>query len=198
MPITTSATRSTRRGLDPQHDLFVGPVRGRHPGPGHRAKTTKYRRLAEAIDPQARGRRCWRFGCGWGGFGRVSPPKTYGAHVVGLTISTEQRDFRLQGASRDAGLSRQGRDPPARTTATNAVSTTASLPIENDRGGRRGVSGRATSPSCATGLLPGGLAGNPRAHYHPGSLLPGATGARSISSSATCFRGGIAALAPGG
>jgi cyclopropane-fatty-acyl-phospholipid synthase len=65
------------------------------------AQTNKYRRLAEAIDLQP-GQRLLEIGCGWGGFAEYAA-KNHGVHVVGLTISMEQRDFarkRIQ----DAGL----------------------------------------------------------------------------------------------
>lgn len=63
------------------------------------AQNNKYRRLAEAIDLQP-GHRVLEIGCGWGGFAEYAA-RNYGAHVVGLTISTEQRDFaqkRIQAA----------------------------------------------------------------------------------------------------
>src|SRR5438445_12425511 len=65
------------------------------------AQHNKYRRLAEAIDLKP-GQRLLEIGCGWGGFAEYVA-KTFGAKVVGLTISKEQRDFarkRIQ----DAGL----------------------------------------------------------------------------------------------
>jgi cyclopropane-fatty-acyl-phospholipid synthase len=55
------------------------------------AQHNKYRRLAEAIDLQP-GQRLLEIGCGWGGFAEYAA-KTFGAKVVGLTISKEQRDF---------------------------------------------------------------------------------------------------------
>ena len=55
------------------------------------AQINKYRRLAEAIDLRP-GQQVLEIGCGWGGFAEYAA-KTYGAHVTGLTISTEQRDF---------------------------------------------------------------------------------------------------------
>ena len=63
------------------------------------AQHNKYRRLAEAIDLQP-GQRLLEIGCGWGGFAEYAA-KTFGADVVGLTISKEQRDFaqrRIQAA----------------------------------------------------------------------------------------------------
>jgi cyclopropane-fatty-acyl-phospholipid synthase len=55
------------------------------------AQTNKYRRLAEALDLKP-GQTLLEIGCGWGGFAEFAA-KTFGARVVGLTISTEQRDF---------------------------------------------------------------------------------------------------------
>jgi len=65
------------------------------------AQHNKYRRLAEAIDLQP-GQRLLEIGCGWGGFAEYVA-KTFGAKVVGLTISREQRDF-AQKRIHDAGL----------------------------------------------------------------------------------------------
>ena len=58
------------------------------------AQNNKYRRLAEAIDLQP-GQKLLEIGCGWGGFAEYVA-KNHGAHVVGLTISKEQRDFARQ------------------------------------------------------------------------------------------------------
>ena len=55
------------------------------------AQTNKYRRLAEAIDLEP-GQKLLEIGCGWGGFAEYVA-KTFGARVVGLTISKEQREF---------------------------------------------------------------------------------------------------------
>ena len=65
------------------------------------AQHNKYRRLAEAIDLQP-GQRLLEIGCGWGGFAEYAA-RTFGATVVGLTISREQRDF-AQKRIREAGL----------------------------------------------------------------------------------------------
>jgi cyclopropane-fatty-acyl-phospholipid synthase len=65
------------------------------------AQTNKYRRLAEAIHLQ-QGQKLLEIGCGWGGFAEYVA-KTFGARVVGLTISKEQRDF-AQKRIYDAGL----------------------------------------------------------------------------------------------
>src|ERR1700709_1912519 len=66
------------------------------------AQNNKYRRLAEAIDLQP-GQKLLEIGCGWGGFAEYAA-KNYGANVVGLTISKEQRDF-AQRRIHEAGLS---------------------------------------------------------------------------------------------
>jgi cyclopropane-fatty-acyl-phospholipid synthase len=65
------------------------------------AQNNKYRRLAEAIDLQP-GQKLLEIGCGWGGFAEYAA-KTYGAKVVGLTISKQQRDF-AQARIHNAGL----------------------------------------------------------------------------------------------
>src|SRR6202000_2633054 len=65
------------------------------------AQNNKYRRLAEAIDLRP-GQRLLEIGCGWGGFAEFAA-KTFGAKVVGLTISKEQRDF-AQKRIQEAGL----------------------------------------------------------------------------------------------
>ena len=66
------------------------------------AQNNKYRRLAEAINLQP-GQKVLEIGCGWGGFAEFAA-KNYGVNVVGLTISTEQRDF-AQKRIQAAGLS---------------------------------------------------------------------------------------------
>ena len=65
------------------------------------AQTNKYRKLAEAIDLQP-GQQVLEIGCGWGGFAEYVA-KTFGAKVVGLTISKQQRDF-AQRRIQQAGL----------------------------------------------------------------------------------------------
>jgi cyclopropane-fatty-acyl-phospholipid synthase len=65
------------------------------------AQNNKYRRLAEAIDLQP-DQKLLEIGCGWGGFAEYVA-KTFGAKVVGLTISKEQRDF-AQARIQKAGL----------------------------------------------------------------------------------------------
>ncbi|HLX15728.1 MAG TPA: cyclopropane-fatty-acyl-phospholipid synthase family protein [Bradyrhizobium sp.] len=68
------------------------------------AQNNKYRRLAEAIDLRP-GQKLLEIGCGWGGFAEYAA-KTFGAKVVGLTISREQRDF-AQARIQAAGLNDQ-------------------------------------------------------------------------------------------
>jgi len=65
------------------------------------AQKNKYRRLAEAIDLRP-GQKLLEIGCGWGGFAEYVA-RTFGARVVGLTISREQRDF-AQRRIHEAGL----------------------------------------------------------------------------------------------
>ncbi len=65
------------------------------------AQTNKYRRLGEALDLKP-GQTLLEIGCGWGGFAEFAA-KTFGTRVVGLTISTEQRDF-AQKRIHEAGL----------------------------------------------------------------------------------------------
>jgi len=65
------------------------------------AQKNKYRRLAEAIDLRP-GQKLLEIGCGWGGFAEYVA-RTFGARVVGLTISREQRDF-AQRRIQEAGL----------------------------------------------------------------------------------------------
>jgi cyclopropane-fatty-acyl-phospholipid synthase len=65
------------------------------------AQKNKYRRLAEAIDLKP-GQKLLEIGCGWGGFAEYVA-RTFGAKVVGLTISKEQRDF-AQKRIHEAGL----------------------------------------------------------------------------------------------
>lgn len=66
------------------------------------AQHNKYKRLAEAINLQP-GQKVLEIGCGWGGFAEYAA-KTYDVRVVGLTISTQQRDF-AQKRMQAAGLS---------------------------------------------------------------------------------------------
>src|SRR3954464_4794563 len=66
------------------------------------AQNNKYRRLAEAIDLRP-GQKLLEIGCGWGGFAEYAA-KNYGAEVVGLTISAEQREFARRRIA-EAGLS---------------------------------------------------------------------------------------------
>jgi cyclopropane-fatty-acyl-phospholipid synthase len=68
------------------------------------AQNNKYHRLAEAIDLRP-DQKLLEIGCGWGGFAEYAA-KTFGAKVVGLTISKEQRDF-AQARIQTAGLNDQ-------------------------------------------------------------------------------------------
>jgi cyclopropane-fatty-acyl-phospholipid synthase len=81
-----SMTYSSALFEDDTHDLTA-------------AQHNKYRRLAEAINLHT-GQTVLEIGCGWGGFAEYAA-KNYDVKVVGLTISTEQRDFaqkRMQAA----------------------------------------------------------------------------------------------------
>ena len=84
-----SMTYSSALFEDDTHDLTA-------------AQHNKYRRLAEAINLHP-GQKLLEIGCGWGGFAEYAA-KNYDARVVGLTISTEQRDF-AQRRMQSAGLS---------------------------------------------------------------------------------------------
>ena len=86
------------------------------------AQNNKYRRLAEAIDLRP-GQKLLEIGCGWGGFAEYAA-KTFGAKVVGLTISKEQRDFAQARIQRPASATRSRSG--CRTIATSATSMTAS------------------------------------------------------------------------
>jgi cyclopropane-fatty-acyl-phospholipid synthase len=65
------------------------------------AQINKYRRLAEAIQMQP-DQSVLEIGCGWGGFAEFAA-KNFGARMVCLTISEEQRNF-AQKRIFDAGL----------------------------------------------------------------------------------------------
>ncbi len=60
----------------------------------HAAQDAKYRRILEELQlpPKAR---VLEIGCGWGGFAELAT-RSAGAHVTGLTLSTEQLDFAHQ------------------------------------------------------------------------------------------------------
>lgn len=68
------------------------------------AQDRKYRRLAESLNLQP-GDRVLEIGCGWGGFAEVAA-RDYGAQVVGLTLSAEQKKYADDRMKR-AGLSQQ-------------------------------------------------------------------------------------------
>jgi cyclopropane-fatty-acyl-phospholipid synthase len=76
-----SMTYSSALFEDDTHDLTA-------------AQNNKYKRLAEAINVQP-GQTVLEIGCGWGGFAEYVA-KNYDVKVVGLTISSEQRDFALK------------------------------------------------------------------------------------------------------
>ena len=58
------------------------------------AQMRKYRRLADQLDLHP-GQTVLEIGCGWGGFARLLA-RDYGVKVVGITLSTEQRDEALK------------------------------------------------------------------------------------------------------
>lgn len=68
------------------------------------AQRAKYHRLAKAVGLE-QGSRVLEIGCGWGGFAGVAAGD-YGSDLVGLTLSTEQRDFARDRMDR-AGFSSQ-------------------------------------------------------------------------------------------
>lgn len=65
------------------------------------AQAAKYRRIASELQLQT-GERVLEIGCGWGGFAETAA-RDYGAHVTGLTLSTEQLAYARQ-RLQDAGL----------------------------------------------------------------------------------------------
>ncbi|WP_454773543.1 class I SAM-dependent methyltransferase [Janthinobacterium tructae] len=68
------------------------------------AQGAKYRRIADQLQLQP-GQRLLEIGCGWGGFAETAA-RSYGAHVTGLTLSTEQLAYARQ-RLQDAGLAGQ-------------------------------------------------------------------------------------------
>ncbi|WP_420564443.1 class I SAM-dependent methyltransferase [Thalassobaculum sp.] len=66
------------------------------------AQNAKYHRLARDLDLKP-GQRVLEIGCGWGGFAEVAA-RDYGAHVHGITLSTEQLAYARDRAEA-AGLS---------------------------------------------------------------------------------------------
>ena len=68
------------------------------------AQGAKYRRIAEQLQLQP-GQRVLEIGCGWGGFAETAA-RDNGAHVTGLTLSTEQLAYARQ-RLQDAGLAGQ-------------------------------------------------------------------------------------------
>ncbi|MEG1053418.1 MAG: cyclopropane-fatty-acyl-phospholipid synthase family protein, partial [Janthinobacterium sp.] len=68
------------------------------------AQGAKYRRIADQLQLQPDAR-VLEIGCGWGGFAETTA-RSYGAHVTGLTLSTEQLAYARQ-RLHDAGLAQQ-------------------------------------------------------------------------------------------
>ncbi|MGV8870701.1 MAG: class I SAM-dependent methyltransferase [Janthinobacterium svalbardensis] len=68
------------------------------------AQGAKYRRIADQLQLQS-GQRVLEIGCGWGGFAETAA-RDHGAHVTGLTLSTEQLAYARQ-RLQDAGLAGQ-------------------------------------------------------------------------------------------
>jgi cyclopropane-fatty-acyl-phospholipid synthase len=106
-------------------------------------------------------------GCGWGGFAEYAA-KTYGAKVVGLTISKEQRDF-AQARIQNAGPRRQGRDPAA-GLSRRARPVRPDRLDRDDRGGRRAVLAEIffTAARPAAARRPRRHSG----HHHSGQPVP--------------------------
>ena len=70
------------------------------------AQGAKYARIADQLQLQPQlGQRVLEIGCGWGGFAETAA-RDYGAHVTGLTLSTEQLAYARQ-RLQDAGLAQQ-------------------------------------------------------------------------------------------
>jgi cyclopropane-fatty-acyl-phospholipid synthase len=67
------------------------------------AQHAKYLRILDQLDITA-GNNILEIGCGWGGFAELAAQR--GAHITGLTLSTEQRDFALQ-RLKAAGVAQQ-------------------------------------------------------------------------------------------
>ena len=67
------------------------------------AQHAKYLRILDQLDITA-GSNILEIGCGWGGFAELAAQR--GAHITGLTLSTEQRDFALQ-RLKAAGVAQQ-------------------------------------------------------------------------------------------
>lgn len=60
----------------------------------HQGQLSKYRRILQQLEVSA-GDRILEIGCGWGGFAEVATIES-GAHVSGVTLSTEQLQFAQQ------------------------------------------------------------------------------------------------------
>lgn len=89
------------RWLDPTMTYSAAIFEGPHEEL-EAAQMRKYRRLADMLDLRP-GQTVLEIGCGWGGFARLLA-REYGVKVVGLTLSTEQRDEAMSRIAAD-GLS---------------------------------------------------------------------------------------------
>jgi cyclopropane-fatty-acyl-phospholipid synthase len=90
--------------LDPTMTYSSAIFRAGDGGDLATAQMAKYRRIVGQLDLQP-GARVLEIGCGWGGFAQTAASEA-GAHVTGLTLSTEQLAY-AQRRMADAGLSQQ-------------------------------------------------------------------------------------------
>jgi cyclopropane-fatty-acyl-phospholipid synthase len=90
--------------LDPSMTYSSALFSNGHADTLQAAQSAKYRRILNELQlpPQAR---VLEIGCGWGGFAELAASSA-GAHVTGLTLSTEQLDFAHQRLA-DAGVADQ-------------------------------------------------------------------------------------------
>ena len=130
------------------------------------AQTNKYRRLAEAINLQP-GQRLLEIGCGWGGFAEFAA-RTFGAKVVGLTISKEQRDFARERIHK-AGLAEKVeiklQDYRDERDQYDRIASIEMIEAVGERFWPKYFS------QVRDRLLPGGLAGH-SGHHDPGQPVP--------------------------
>ncbi len=89
------------RWLDPSMTYSSALFDGEHQDL-QAAQEAKYRRMAQDLELKP-GDRVLEIGCGWGGFAEVAA-RDYGAHVHGITLSTEQLAYARERAAK-AGLS---------------------------------------------------------------------------------------------
>ncbi len=87
--------------LDPSMTYSSALFADGHVGGLQEAQEAKYRRILEQVNVSADAR-ILEIGCGWGGFAEVAAREA-GAHVTGLTLSTEQLQFARQRLT-DAGV----------------------------------------------------------------------------------------------